>query len=181
VNARNLSAITLKLFDTYGPNDPRPKLLQLLHNAAQKSKRLQMSPGEQKLSLVYIDDVVDAFLLAADFLTEGVVTGSQAYTVGADQSIRLRDLVELFGKVAGKPLDVEWGAQPYRSRQMMIPCSRGKRLPGWKQRVALEDGLRRIVLADSQPNSQSYAFAFMVNGVDRFPASTSRDASGAAL
>jgi nucleoside-diphosphate-sugar epimerase len=153
VNARNLSAITLKLFDTYGPNDPRPKLVQYLHTAAVEKKRLEMSPGEQCLSLVYIDDVIEAFLMAADRLLSGAVMGSEVYTAGADQPTRLRDLVDMFGKVTGKPIDVEWGAQPYRARQMMTPWTRGVRLPGWKPMVSLEEGLRRLHSARSDPHS----------------------------
>ncbi|MDX8386447.1 MAG: NAD-dependent epimerase/dehydratase family protein, partial [Gallionella sp.] len=65
VETASLKAITLKLFDTYGPNDPRPKLFHLLEKTAQSQSILSMSPGEQLIDLVYIDDVIDAYLLAA--------------------------------------------------------------------------------------------------------------------
>jgi len=143
-NARNISAITLKLFDTYGPNDPRPKLLQLLYSAAIEGRRLEMSPGEQQLSFVYVDDVIDAFMIAADRMSHGLVAGIEAYTVDANVPLRLRDLVETFSKVTGRNLDVEWGAQPYRPRQVMVPYSRGIRLPGWSPKVSFEEGLRRL-------------------------------------
>src|SRR5262249_17930566 len=62
VQARGLRVITLKLFETYGPDDLRPKILNLLRQAAAQQAPLDLSPGEQLLDLVYIDDVVDAFL-----------------------------------------------------------------------------------------------------------------------
>jgi nucleoside-diphosphate-sugar epimerase len=165
-NAGKLNAVTLKLFDTYGPNDPRPKLLQFLHTALLEGKRLQMSPGEQSLSLVYIDDVMRAFMVAADRLLTGKSSGSEVYTVSADQHIRIRELVGVFSKVAGRNIEVEWGAQPYRPRQMMAPCTVGVRLPGWKPKVSLKEGLRRMVQGSepsrktaetSNSNARSYA------------------------
>ena len=47
VEAQGLRVLTLKLFDTYGPDDPRPKLLTLLRRTAASQQPLAMSPGEQ--------------------------------------------------------------------------------------------------------------------------------------
>jgi nucleoside-diphosphate-sugar epimerase len=159
VNARHLSAITLKLFDTYGPKDTRPKLLRLLQTAAAEGQTLQMSPGEQLISLVYIDDVIDAFLNAAERLLGGAVEGSEIYAVNADQPLRLRELVETFGKIAGRTVNVEWGARPYRAREMMTPWTYGARLPQWTPKVTLEEGLRRIVAPWCDPPAPEKAAA----------------------
>jgi len=64
VNATPLRAVTLKLFDTYGPNDPRNNLSSLLRSAADARVPLAISPGEQLMDLVFVDDVVDAYLAA---------------------------------------------------------------------------------------------------------------------
>ena len=50
--ATPLRVVTLKLFDTYGPDDPRPKLIPALLAAAKSGRKLAMSPGLQKLDLV---------------------------------------------------------------------------------------------------------------------------------
>ena len=49
VEAKFLMIITLILFDSYGPSDPRPKLFSLLQEARQSEKVIAMSPGEQKI------------------------------------------------------------------------------------------------------------------------------------
>ena len=54
VEASKLKVITLKLFDTYGPDDSRPKLFTLLRKVAQEQTELAMSPGEQLIDLVYM-------------------------------------------------------------------------------------------------------------------------------
>lgn len=143
--ADGLQVITLKLFDTYGPNDRRGKLLASLKRIAAEGKTFDMSPGEQLLDLVHVADVVECFLLAADRLAAGLVAGMEEYAVSSGAPLRLRDLVDLFGRVAGSELRINWGARPYRPREVMVPWSTGPALPGWQPRIALEDGLRMVL------------------------------------
>jgi nucleoside-diphosphate-sugar epimerase len=139
-----LKAITLKLFDTYGPGDPRPKLFALLQKVAAEGKPLAMSQGEQLIDLVYIDDIVRAYLMAADCLLAGEVVGHEQYAVSSGKPLRLRELVELYSKVTGKKLPIQWGARPYRQREVMIPWHNGTALAGWRPEVDLIEGIRRI-------------------------------------
>ncbi len=99
--ATPLKAITLKLFDTYGPNDPRPKLFNLLKKVAEEQKPLAMSPGEQLIDIVYIDDVVDAFIIAAERLLNDKVEHYEDYAVSSGSPIKLRDLVKIYEEVIG--------------------------------------------------------------------------------
>lgn len=145
LNTTPLTAITLKLFDTYGSNDPRPKLIPLLKKAMDAGESLSMSPGEQLIDLVYIDDVVRAFMLAAERLLEGQAVSHERYAISSGNPIRLRELVERFGRAVGRTLPVEWGGRPYRPREVMAPWSNGKFLPGWQPQVGLEEGLSLIM------------------------------------
>ena len=103
-----------------------------------------MSPGEQLIDLVYIDDVVDAFLLAANRLEWNEVIGHEAYGVSSERPISLKELVTIYCRVTGADISVEWGGRPYRPREVMVPWKAGKSLPGWRPKVGLEDGLRRM-------------------------------------
>ena len=53
-DAYAIKALTLKLFDTYGPHDQRQKLVNLIINSAKSGELLEMSPGEQHLDLVHL-------------------------------------------------------------------------------------------------------------------------------
>jgi len=145
VQARRVRAITLKLFDTYGPADPRQKLFHVLARTAIEGSRLEMSPGEQLIDLVYIDDVVTAFLVAAKRLFGGQVPGHDRYAVSSGKPVCLRDLIEIYQRVTGQTLDIVWGGRHYREREVMLPWSRGERLPGWEPVVGLEEGIKRIM------------------------------------
>jgi len=144
VSARGLSMLTLELSDTYGPRDPRPKLFKLLADTAALGTTLQMSAGAQLIDLVYIDDVIDAFLRAADLVRCDTQGQASSYSVSATERISLRDLVELYAQVAGVNVRVNWGGRPYREREVMVPATCVPVLPGWQPRVVLHEGIARI-------------------------------------
>lgn len=141
VQACGIKAITLKLFDTYGPDDPRPKLFRLLNKAATTNDPLDMSAGKQLIDLVHIDDVVEAYLIAAQRLREDEVKQHESYAISSGQPLPLRELVELYAKVTQKQINVNWGARPYRNREVMVPWDWGAILPEWTPQIALRDGL----------------------------------------
>ena len=144
VQAGWVRAITLELFDTYGPADPRQKLFQLLARSARERSRLEMSPGEQLIDLVYVDDVVAAFMVAAKRLLGGQVASHDRYAVSSGEPVRLRDLVEIYQRLTGQTLDIVWGGRPYRDREVLLPWTRGERMPGWEPVVGLEEGIKLI-------------------------------------
>lgn len=143
-DANNLRVITLELSDTYGPYDPRPKLVNLLRGIAKAGNTLKMSPGDQYIDLVYIDDVVDAFLCAAKLIQKVTDKQMESFAASSGRPIRLKEFVNIFEQVFGGKLNIEWGKRPYRKREVMKLWNRGKPLPGWKAKVELQDGLRNI-------------------------------------
>lgn len=130
----------VKLFDTYGPGDERGKLLALLAGAAERGEPLRMSPGEQLIDLLHVDDVVDALRAAAE-AAEGPWS---AWSASSGAPLALRALVERFSSITGRPVPVEWGARPYRPREMFEPWQAGDPVPGWTPQVALDDGIRSL-------------------------------------
>ncbi|XLZ69001.1 NAD(P)-dependent oxidoreductase [Massilia sp. SR12] len=145
VACHGLRVATLKLFDTYGPGDSRPKVLNLLKRLANEGRSLAMSPGGQLIDLVYIDDVLEAYVQAWAMLAEGRQAAPLAeYGVSSGAPLPLRELAELYGRVSGKTLAIDWGGRPYRPREVMLPWTRCQALPGWRPRVALADGLARF-------------------------------------
>lgn len=145
IQACGVKAITLKLFDTYGPDDPRPKLFSLLNKAAISGESLDMSAGEQLIDLVYIDDVIEAYVIAAHRLLNNDVQHHEHYAVSSGQPIRLRDLVQLYSEVFENGITVNWGAKPYRFREVMNPWGRGCSIGGWIPKFTLENGMKKMV------------------------------------
>ncbi len=143
--AENFEVITLTLFDNYGPDDTRPKLFPMLNKSALSKELVKMSAGEQYIDIVYIDDVVEAYIAASLILLSGVSLDYQNYAVSSFEPIRLRDLVEIYLELTPIKPNILWGARPYRNREVMFPWSTGAHLPGWSPKIGLREGVKKIV------------------------------------
>ena len=92
---------TLKLCDTYGPNDTRKKLFKLFKDYSESGEVLKMSPGEQKIDLTLMYDhdklvrVTDE-LLPLQSMHEGAKEGrtSRSLTILVDMDDTIEQLVE---------------------------------------------------------------------------------------
>jgi nucleoside-diphosphate-sugar epimerase len=144
VEACGVKAVTLKLFDTYGPGDRRPKLLNLLRRAFKAGETLKMSPGEQRIDLVHVRDVARAFKRAAELLVNGEIGSRAEIAIRSGKPVTLRELVATIEQLSGSRLHVEFGAMPYRPREVMTPWC-GEILPGWVPEITLEQGLREFL------------------------------------
>lgn len=130
---------TLKLCDTYGPNDTRRKIFKLFKDYSESGEVLKMSPGEQLIDLLYITDIIAGFTKLAELLASNFELGEE-YVLTSGKQIPLKDLAQIFSKVSGRKLNIEWGGRPYRYREVMKPW-KGIPVPGWKAEVNVEKGI----------------------------------------
>lgn len=143
VEAENIKAITLKLFDTYGENDKRPKLINLLNKFADEGTELNMSLGEQELDLVHIDDVVEGFIKAYEYLIENKRLNYENFGIATGRAIQLKELINTFENVSGKKIKINWGGREYRKREVMKLWNTYNKLPNWRAKISLEEGLKK--------------------------------------
>ena len=106
VETGKLKVINLELFDTYGPNDQRGKLFALLDRLRKTGYSLAMSPGDQQIDPIYIDDVSQAFVVALNRLRAGQVNSEETYSVKSDAPVQLRELATIYEEVTGSPLNI---------------------------------------------------------------------------
>jgi nucleoside-diphosphate-sugar epimerase len=139
-----LRVIHLKLFEVYGPGDWRRKFVTALGAAQATGEVMRMVPDEIEINMVYIDDVVDAFLRAGEAVRDAEAGTSRTYAVRTERDWSLGEIVRLYERVSGKAVPVEWGAVPLRDREIAKPWQ-GPTLPGWTPRVSLEEGLARLL------------------------------------
>jgi nucleoside-diphosphate-sugar epimerase len=141
-DAHCLRAITLKIFDSYGPRDPRPKLINALMRAAREQKPLELSPGDQQMEMVHVRDIARAFEIAATRTATLPAGTHERFALRAAERLTLKQLVVTLSEAISTPIPVNFGAKPYRPREAMVPWTDGVSLPGWSPNVPLSDGLR---------------------------------------
>jgi len=143
--AKGLKIVTLKLFDTYGPGDLRPKLFNMLKKAGEDKDQILMSQGEQILNFVYIDDVVEAYIQAFKRFQENLVIGHEKYAVRFRDSLRLKEAVQIWVEETGIDPQIKWGKRPYREREVMKLWEKSISLPGWEAKTTLREGIKKMM------------------------------------
>ncbi|MGL5151886.1 MAG: NAD-dependent epimerase/dehydratase family protein [Clostridium sp.] len=137
-----MRAISLEIFDTYGEDDNRGKLLNALHKAYKNNETLNMSEGTQELDLVYIEDIVNGFITAYNTLKR--MEGYKKYALCSGRKISIKGLIGLYQDIKGVKLNINWGQRPNREREVMCPPYVTEKLPEWNCNVSLEDGIKLI-------------------------------------
>lgn len=142
VEAHQFRAVTLRLYDVYGEDDKRPKLLNLLKAIAGTEKVIDISPGEQYLDMVHISDVCAAYVKAYEWLVAHPMVRNETYGVYTNQEIQLKEMIALFARILGKDIHVNIGGKTYKSREVMNPMKPYACLPNWHYRINVKDGLK---------------------------------------
>lgn len=138
-----LRAATLVISDTYGPGDRRPKILNIVKRAAETGERVALSSGNTLYDAVYIDDVVSAFLLTGERLLRGELQ-NDVFQIVPESPLSLRETVETMLRVNHLTLNAGWGERPAAEREMSELVRLYPPPPGWKPKIPLEEGLRRM-------------------------------------
>jgi UDP-glucose 4-epimerase len=149
-NVFGVRACSLRLTNVYGPRQlvkhNRQGFIGWFIRLAVEGKQIQIyGDGSQLRDFVFVDDVVEAFLMAG---ASDVVNGD-VFNVGGTEPISHRDLVELLLRTAGSGsvCYVEW---PPEKKAIDIgsfysDSTKFGDAVGWHADVPLREGLRRTV------------------------------------
>ncbi len=144
--AAGLELVGLRPFTVYGPGDSPHGLVGSAALAGIRGTALELTEGRQKRDFVYVDDAVDALLVAAS--APGV--SGEAFNVCTGVETPVRTLVELLVEATGGKAQPRFGALPYRADELWSssgdPAKARDRL-GWTASTPLEEGLVRTVAA----------------------------------
>lgn len=146
-SSQQMRVISLTIFDTYGPNDHRGKLVSKLVEIGLSGETIDMSLGEQEIDLVFASDVINGFTCAAKLLLseQQQPGGCQRYDLSSGYRISLRELAKTISKLTAKPMNINWGAREYRLREVFEPYNINETLPGWEPRTSLDQGLKKLI------------------------------------
>ena len=139
----NVNAIELVLYGTYGPTDRRMKILDLLIHNALNSNELSLSPGEQQLNLVHVDDICDAIFKCFERLN--MKSAHEHFGVFSDNEYNLIELSELVSRVLGIQPNVDFGAKDYRDIEIFTPIYNYEIVPGWTEVSSIETYLKQFI------------------------------------
>lgn len=143
--AHGLPVVTVRPFQVYGPGQPSHTLIPAAIRAALAGEDFPMTPGEQKRDFIYVEDVVEGMMAAAQ--APGVE--GQSLDLGTGQAYTVREAVERIWAITEARGHILAGALSYRPGEVMhlvADAGRTARLIGWRARVGLEKGLKHTIV-----------------------------------
>lgn len=143
-----ISLTTLVLFDTYGADDPRRKIVRLLVESLDASDALRMSPGDQVLDLTHAQDVAAAYVVACERMLHNSAPVAERFRVGGER-MTLKELAALVEQVAGRRPAILLGSLPYREREIMRPIDCIPDLPGWQRERGVGEEIATMLARQS--------------------------------
>jgi UDP-glucose 4-epimerase len=138
-----LDVVTVRIFNTYGPRQTRYVMFDLLTKLRACPERLEvLGDGEQVRDYSYVSDTVDGLLIAAQRGAAGTVLN-----LASGRPVVIRELVGRVLKTAGLDgtTEVCYTGHTWRGDiPRLLGDSTKLRELGFKPRVSLEEGLRRL-------------------------------------
>lgn len=133
----------LRFFLVYGPGQNKQRFLPQVIQGCLEDKLFPTSRGEQLRDFCYIDDIVDAIIMAAS----NKKAHGEIFNIASGRPMPVASMIkkvkEMIG--AGAP---QYGQIPYRLGENMslyANTSKARDLLGWRPKVDLEQGLSETI------------------------------------
>jgi nucleoside-diphosphate-sugar epimerase len=132
-----LDAVVLRYFNAFGPRQrPDMAFTKVARLLASGEPFDMFGDGQQSRGWTYVDDVVEASILAMS-------GGSGTYNVGGGVEASLREAIGILEGLAGRELEIrEHPPVPGDQRRTNADTTRIRADLGWAPQFSLEDGLR---------------------------------------
>ncbi len=171
-----LPAVVFRMSCIYGlhqlGNEDQGWVAHFLIRALQNAPITLYGDGMQVRDILFVEDLVDAFLLAQRHMS---ALSGQAFNMGGgpENTISLLELLEIIRELHGKKTDVRFGAwRPGDQRYYVSDTAKFQHATGWKPRVGTHEGVSRLYTWLRENAPQKRASAARRNS-DAWPAQTS--------
>jgi len=137
--------VTLRLFSTYGPLDHPRRLVPRVIAGALTRTPIPLSRRDIARDWVYVDDVVDLYLEAAQRAAE---LRGEVFNAGSGQAVTIGEITDILQRLTGSAAETRWGEFPapaHDATPWIADTTRTFRTFNWRPRIPLEQGLRRTI------------------------------------
>jgi len=136
--------VTCRLFSVYGPWEEPTRLVPTILRRCLQNQPLEMVPRETARDLVFVDDILDAFLR-----WDGLASLSgEVLNLGTGRQTTMGEFVDAALELTGSKSEVKWGAMAPRiwdSFTWVSDPAKARQKLGWQATHALRDGLRKTL------------------------------------
>jgi nucleoside-diphosphate-sugar epimerase len=141
VQTDGLPIAIVRPFNCYGPRHTYDVIPKLIDRALRGAPLRIYGDGRQSRDLTYVDDIDDAFVLAA--VQDDAV--GRAINFGTGVGTTIADLAAIIAAACGLEIPTEY-APPRTAEVTRLCCDAGAAMAlGWRPHVTLDEGLRRDI------------------------------------
>jgi UDP-glucose 4-epimerase len=140
-----LETVALRYFNVFGPGqDPQSQYAAVIPNfitavLEDRSPTIH-GDGDQSRDFTYVDNAVDANILAAD----APDAAGEAFNVACGERVSLNEVVSRLGTLAGVEVDaVHTDSRPGDVRHSLADISKAREILGYEPAIDFDEGLRR--------------------------------------
>jgi UDP-glucose 4-epimerase len=136
---------TLRLYSAYGPYEEPRRLLPTLIRRGLNGEWPALVDPEVARDFVYVDDVVEAYVLAASNRTS---ERGAIYNVGSGVQTTLREVVKVAREVMRIGAEPNWSTMPNRQWDAEVWVGDNRKICsqlGWQPQYAFAEGFRTMV------------------------------------
>jgi CDP-paratose 2-epimerase len=143
-----LKTVVFRMSCIYGPHqfgtEDQGWVAHFLIRALNREPITIYGDGKQVRDILYVEDLVDAFMLAAKNID---VCSGRAFNIGggAANTISLRELLTMLRKFDGREARVDWGDWRTGDQKYYVSDStRFRELTGWQPATRAQDGIQTL-------------------------------------
>lgn len=145
---KGFTYITAVPYSVYGGQMTVKRLFDYMTESLDATESVEMTAGEQVLDFIHVEDVAGFFVYVVSHMDEFLHSSKNVedYFLGTGKGTTIREVAGLMEKLSGKKCNIAWGARPYRERDIMYAVAPVERNhSGWKAKIGLEEGIRRML------------------------------------
>lgn len=137
--------VTLRPFSVYGPWEEPTRLIPTVISRALANEPIEMTTGREARDFVYIDDVVDAYLLAA---RKAKKLSGEIFNIGTGKQSTVRQVVETVMRLTKSQSKIQgrtYKLRPWDTTTWVADTRYTRKILGWAAETSFEDGLKKTI------------------------------------
>lgn len=137
---------TFRLFSPYGEAD-NPKLVPFIIQKNLNSEEFELSEGLQKIDLIYVKDIVSAYIKSIRRMVELPYSSEyEVFNLGSGRPLSIRDVVSIVEQTTGIKCKNTWGAPAVNEIPVAYAnIEKAKKILDWQPEYTIFEGIANTV------------------------------------
>jgi UDP-glucose 4-epimerase len=144
-----LATVILRLFNAIGRNETNPHVVPHICESLRTSDAIHLGNLAPRRDYIDTRDIAEAILAVSDD-----ARGLQLFNVGTGVAWSVSDIVQLLGRILGRPIRIVEDRSRMRATERMVlvaDIEKIRRATAWTPRIPLEDSLKDLVASYGLP------------------------------